>query len=253
MPTPLKYHYFSYQMSGQRPFQEDAVWIKPERGVFALADGFGGSAGEENKSVGARACESVSEFIENKMGDADATLPFEMRKYFTIGGNVIFNSLLYANEVLLKWNEGKNLNERGGASLCAGYIQKNRISLGNCGLCQGYLIRNGMKSELIQPRSYKRFLMSSPLKQSETDDFPLVSLGIFSDMQAEVSEYALEKEDVLIFMTDGWSGGGLTEVLADYQLNKFNYIELFDFFSKKLKELESQTKDNSTILLIKVA
>jgi len=245
----LKYNFFTYSSKGARPFQEDYLLVKPERGVFALSDGFGGAVNTKQDRA-SFACESVIDFIENKMGDTDATLPFEIRKYYTLGANVIFNALLYANQNLLRKNEKKAINEMSGASVCAGFLSQGRLAIGNNGVCRGYLIRNGEKVSLIQPRSYFSFLGEK--KGSESlDDFPLSALGIFEDTQPEITEYQLRDEDICIFMTDGF-GNHLDEWLKNYKLNKFNYDDLFKNLEKKLTEIESLFEDNSSLILVKV-
>lgn len=246
----FKYNYFTYQVNGKRPFQEDAVIVKPERNVFALADGFGGGQNKD-ENIAQYACESVIDFIENKMGDTGATLPFEIRKYYTLGGNVVFNSMLYANNNILKFNSTRSMNEMGGASVCTGFLNHGRLSIGNLGLCQGFLVRDGQKNSILQPRSYRSYLLSGHKKFSG-EDFPLSALGLYEDMQPEITEYQLSVDDVLIFMTDGFKSL-LSGWMDDYKLNKYNYDELFSGLSLKLKQSESEVDDNSTILLVKVS
>src|SRR3954469_3082915 len=84
-----------YQSPGKRPFQEDHVIAQRERGIFILADGFGGPMA--GAAASKTACEEVRNFLFKEAGDRDATLPFVLRSYFSLAGNVLFNALIHAN------------------------------------------------------------------------------------------------------------------------------------------------------------
>lgn len=109
-----------FQRQGETPVQEDYFEINPERGIFILADGFGGGAG---KVAAQSAVKYVRQFLEQEAGDLDATLPFELRPYFSLAGNVLFNAISYANQKLLKMNQGRTWMNSGGASLTAAYLE----------------------------------------------------------------------------------------------------------------------------------
>src|SRR4051794_18797760 len=99
---------------GQRPGQEDYVLADREKGIFVVADGFGGPT--PGALAAKTACETIKKFLFKEAGDLDATLPFVLRNYFSLAGNVLFNSLIYANSKLYSLNRNKNVHEKGGAS-----------------------------------------------------------------------------------------------------------------------------------------
>ena len=103
----------SFESEGMRSHQEDHLLADSERGIFIVADGFGG------KIPGARAsqsaCEEVKGFLFKEAGDLDATLPFVLRSYFSLAGNVLFNALVHANRKVTRANLGKSAHEKGGA------------------------------------------------------------------------------------------------------------------------------------------
>src|SRR6185436_17897380 len=99
---------------GKRQFQEDFVTANKERGIFVVADGFGGP--KPGAEASQAACAAVREFLEKEAGDADATMPFELRNYYSLAGNILFNAFLYANKQLLKLNQRRNVHDRGSAS-----------------------------------------------------------------------------------------------------------------------------------------
>jgi len=100
-----------FSTKGDASVQEDFVLAKKDRGLYVVADGFGGSEGGVNASK--LACESVLGFLEKEAGDLDATLPFVLRRYYSLAGNVLFNALIHANRKVLANNKGKPANARG--------------------------------------------------------------------------------------------------------------------------------------------
>src|SRR6185437_14086246 len=94
----------SVNLSGQgtRPVQEDYAIADSTKGIFILADGFGG--GGPGAAASKEACEAVKQFLFREAGDRDATLPFVLRSYFSLAGNVLFNALIFANRKLIGGN-----------------------------------------------------------------------------------------------------------------------------------------------------
>ena len=96
----------------------------------------------------------MKHFLFKEAGDRDATLPFVLRSYFSLAGNVLFNALIFANRKVLKLNGKKNVHEKGGASLIAGFMDGDLLALANVGVCSAMLMREGKSQELVVPRSY---------------------------------------------------------------------------------------------------
>lgn len=209
---------YSFCDKGFRPVQEDYLLLQKEKGVFVISDGFGGP---EIGSLASRlACESVVQFLVKEAGDLDATLPFVLRSYFSLAGNVLFNSLVFANRKLNKQNEGKNVHERGGASVLAAYLDGDLLAIANVGLCTAWLLREQQARELVVPRSYGR------LKDPFCDDppsewrIPLMALGIVEDLEPEIFEYRVSPGDWLLLSTDGLDSTVRKRILDVYSHGK---------------------------------
>jgi serine/threonine protein phosphatase PrpC len=144
----------TFLSKGQRPSQEDYAIADQQKGIFIVADGFGGPVPGANASK--TVCEAIRGFLFKQAGDQEATLPFVLRQYFSLAGNVLFNSLIHANRVLNQGNHGKNINERGGASAIAALIDGDFLALANVGSCGGWLFRDGKKTELVISKSFGR-------------------------------------------------------------------------------------------------
>src|SRR5437764_164974 len=85
---------------------EDSYLVYPERLLFGVADGFGGST--VGPAAVKKCLDDVKLFVENGLGDSEVTLPFVYRSYLSASANLIFNSFLYANQNLYSENKNKN-------------------------------------------------------------------------------------------------------------------------------------------------
>ena len=190
-----------FQRQGRAPVQEDYFEVNPERGIFLLADGFGGRAG---KQVAELAVKSVRQFLEQEAGDLDATLPFELRPYYSLAGNVLFNAVSFANQKILRLNQGKAWLESGGASLIAGYLEGRLLALANVGACSLSLCRNGKHKEIISPRSLGRQV--NPFDDDASDPssaVPLMSFGTAKQLEPEITEIEIRPGDQCLFQSSG--------------------------------------------------
>lgn len=190
-----------FSSQGDRPGQEDHALIQQEKGIFVIADGFGGPLpGAEAAKM---ACEAVKNFLFKEAGDRDATLPFELRSYYSLAGNVLFNSLVHANQKVLSSNKGKNVHERGGASVLAGFLDEGLLALANVGGCSAWMFRGGEAAELVIPRTYAR--LCDPFSKDAAPErrIPLTALGISKDLEPEIFEYRVRTGDWILVHTDG--------------------------------------------------
>lgn len=243
------------KLQGMRPIQEDSFRSHAERGIFSVADGFGGPIPGANASE--CACESVDAYLSRGSRDPDATLPFVLRSYLSLAGNVLLNAVAYANQKILEENKKKNINERGGSSLVSGYLDGDLLTLASVGSCHAWLLRGNHYSSLITPRTYERLL--SPTDVSGTSRWagksqtPLMALGMVEDLEPEMVEYRVESGDWLILHTDGLR---LSQIQASFEkilgikqkkLNKQQSAqEVLSFMS----EISKESSDNTSILLV---
>jgi serine/threonine protein phosphatase PrpC len=190
-----------FSTKGDAAIQEDYVLAKKERGLFVVGDGFGG--GDNGANAAKNGCESVLGFLEKEAGDLDATLPFVLRRYYSLAGNVLFNALIHANRKILKTNKGKTANERGGCSLIAAYLDADLFALANIGACSAWLIRDGKALELVLPRTYARFIDPFSVDPHPDLAVPLTAMGITDDLEPEIIEFRVKEGDWLLLQTDG--------------------------------------------------
>lgn len=199
---------------GARPDQEDHALILEDKRIFVVADGFGGPVPGSKASQ--TACEAVKNFLFKEAGDLDATLPFELRSYYSLAGNVLFNALIHANKKVKKLNVGKDVHEKGGASVLAGFMDGDLLAIASVGACSAWLFREGESRELVMPRTYARLV--DPFHPDHHADFqvPLMAMGISDDLEPEIFEYRMRPGDWLLFQTDGLTAAA-RETIATLQ------------------------------------
>lgn len=184
---------------GAAPIQEDCFEYNSERGIFVLSDGFGGSHGREASLTAVR---SIRNYLEQEAGDLDATLPFEIRPYFSLAGNVLFNAISFANQSVYKQNESHSALNSGGASVLAATLDGNLLSLASVGACRAFLKRNNQVKELVQPRSLGR--QKDPFSVSnELSTVPMMSLGTAKRLEPELTEVEVRVGDELLWLSTG--------------------------------------------------
>ncbi|MCM2323549.1 MAG: protein phosphatase 2C domain-containing protein [Oligoflexia bacterium] len=188
-----------YQSPGSCPAQEDHLLVQENKGIFVVADGFGGPV--PGAEAARTACEAVRSFLFKEAGDLDATLPFELRSYFSLAGNVLFNSLIHANRKVLALNKGRNVHEKGGASVLAAFLDGSLLALANIGGCGAWLFRGGRIAELVVPRTYGRLADPFDPEAVSGARIPLMAVGMAGDLEPEIYECRIEPGDWLLLHT----------------------------------------------------
>lgn len=140
--------------------------------------------------------------MEQEAGDLDATLPFELRPYYSLAGNVLLNAIAFANQKVLEMNQSRSWEDSGGASVIAGYLEGRLLSVAQVGTCRLFLQRGHGLKQIVNPKS----LMSqvNPFEEEgEGDAVPLMSLGTAKRLEPEITEVEIKLGDQLFFETAG--------------------------------------------------
>lgn len=235
----------SFSHLGTRPIQEDYALASEEKKIFIVADGFGGpKAGIDAAKL---ACESVQKFLFKEAGDLDATLPFVLRSYYSLAGNVLFNALIYANRQVKLSNKNRNIHEKGGASVVAGFLDGDLLAIANVGVCTAWLFRDGEALELIIPRSLGRLVDPFHPEQEGELAVPLMALGVSEDLEPEIVEYRIKPGDWLAFGSDGILTAQFYSI-ASIQQKKDKLDQSIHEVKARLSE--SRYSDNASISLV---
>lgn len=246
MRTQLKIRgALNLSLQGDTPSQEDYVLPSGERGIFALADGFGGPGPGAAAARGA--CEAVKAFLEKEAGDHEATMPFVLRSYYSLAANVLFNALVHANRKLLALNRDRRGSERGGASVVAGYLDGEFLALANVGACAAWIFRSGVGAELVSPRTYSRLRDPMAFDTRADQTAPLTALGLAEDLEPEISEFRIQPGDWLLLHSDGLSSAA-RDSIRDLQLGTWEPGQALEEAQKLICNF--QNSDNTSISLI---
>ncbi len=194
-------HAFTLSSQGHRSVQEDHGVVNIERGIFVTADGFGG--GDAGIKTAKLACEGILEFLQKEAGDSDATLPFVLKRYYSLPGNIVFNAVLHANRKVLFENRNQSSNQKGGASLLAGFLSDSFLALANVGVCSAWLVRKGKLTQLVKPRSYSSIINPFTIDPVEGADSPMMAVGMVEELEPEIFECQIEPGDWVFLQTDG--------------------------------------------------
>jgi serine/threonine protein phosphatase PrpC len=178
---------------------EDLVDTDIANQLFIMIDGFGGS------NIGDRAAAMIRDSVRRSYTkiatDPDATLPFYFSHKYLIEGNALVNALQSAHQVILKDNESKNLESRGGGSVLVGAMSENVLTIISTGNCSAYLYRKGHITLEIIPDSLSS--VSRDTFHSYLHSVPMSGVGLFEDLHYSMRELKICEGDVILFLTDG--------------------------------------------------
>jgi serine/threonine protein phosphatase PrpC len=194
----LKAYYTETTNGPYLELNEDQVITDLPNKFFGVIDGFGGVG------IGDKASEIVAQSMKNLYvrvgGDVDATLPFYYSEQGIIESNALVNSLFYAQNELKKHFEGKDLSNRGGASILCGVLSENLFVTASVGNCMGILVRNGKVIINSAPDVLDAGVEGGDKHFRTT---PLSALGLYSDFKFHVNEIKLKEGDIYALLTDG--------------------------------------------------
>ena len=202
---------------------EDLVDADLVNNLFILIDGFGGS------NIGDRAASMVRDHLKRSYTkisvDPEATLPFFYSHKYLIEGNALINALHMAHKQVIKDNEVKKIDNRGGASVIAAAIAENILTLVSSGNCIAYLYRHGHLSLEVLPDSLAE--LSRDSYQTHLQSIPMSGIGLFEDLHYNVRELKITEGDVVIMLTDGcYSRLNMEEIKNTVETNLASELDI---------------------------
>jgi serine/threonine protein phosphatase PrpC len=157
---------FALSIPGRRTNNEDAICVRPELGLFVVADGMGGYEGGEIAS--AIAVQSICELVRRTAGDADVTWPYKIDPKLSIDENEIVVATRLAGERIAARRTGEL--EQMGSTVVVLRIAEGRVVIGHVGDSRAYRLRAGQLAQLTVDHSLVAQLEAAGSKPS--DDFP---------------------------------------------------------------------------------
>jgi protein phosphatase len=228
---------------GRRVLNEDAYVADSARGVWVVADGFGGEAGRV----------AASAAVES----AHSTL---VSRAVAVGGRKPSDRLLEAfdaaHEQIKRATIG--LHPSGGAALCACLAANGRFWIGNHGDTAALFARGGrverltsdhtVRTEVLSPEGYSNDLFDAVDSGAEPGFSPALGYHQGYRRGPEVVSVEIAAGDVLLLCTDGlwaWvSDKSIVDVLASRGSSEVALGVLLE------RAQEAGSSDNATAVLV---
>jgi serine/threonine protein phosphatase PrpC len=193
---------------GRRSNNEDSMVLRPDLGLFVVADGMGGYEGGE---VASRiVTDTMQAFFERNAGDAEATWPFKLDSTAGLVENLVSVGLQLANREVLRQKTGKLVSMGSTAAVVALY--PGRVVVGHVGDSRVYRLRGGALERLTIDHSLVEELRRAGM-EPPGDRFGHIitrAIGIGGDVRPELTVERPREGDVYLLCSDG-----LTDPLDD--------------------------------------
>lgn len=203
----------------KRDHNEDACLAKDSMGLYAVADGIGGSAGGE---VASRlALEALEEELPALIAGRDDT---QLGGLFHSGKqqlSPLARAFSLSNQKIRRERERNPGLSSMGTTLTALLLKDGRAYVAHVGDSRAYLLRSGKLTQLTNDHSFVAEQVRAgvlTVEQARTSPYRHVivrALGIEEEVAADVKEHALQRGDTLLLCTDG-----LTEMVDDREINR---------------------------------
>jgi len=201
---------FSTHPGLRRPGNEDAFCVRPDLGLYLVADGMGGHAAGE---VASRlAVDVIEAFIaDTHEADQNRTWPFPYDTTLSLDGNRLKAAFRLANRRLASAMAGDDALRGMATTAAAILIGKKAPVVAHVGDSRVYLWRGGRLQQLTQDHSWvgeqvrAGMLSDADARRHPWRNVVTRALAGGDDPEVEVSETALETGDQLLLCSDGLS------------------------------------------------
>jgi serine/threonine protein phosphatase PrpC len=183
-----------------RATNEDAYLVRPDLGLFAVADGMGGAAAGEVASR--MAVDTVCAEIE----DSGALQPAHAGPLLLAGGVDVANALIHATA------QGDALKRGMGTTFTGMLVCGGRIAIAHVGDSRAYLWRGGRLAQLSEDHSWVAAMVrAGALTPEEAATSPRRNeiqraVGAEERVQVDTRMIAAEPGDVYLLSSDGLHG-----------------------------------------------
>ncbi len=203
----------------KRANNEDAYLVNNGLGLFAVADGVGGSEGGE---VASRiAVETLAEAMPDLLGEKDRTPPSGSSGATGLEHSALQHAITLAN-LHIHQAIKKDASLVGmGTTLTALLLRRGRVFLAHIGDSRAYLLRAGKLEQLTNDHSVVAEQVRSGLLtpgQAHTSPYRHVitrALGIDEEAAPDLAERAVLRNDMFLLCSDG-----LTEMVEDREIGR---------------------------------
>lgn len=195
----------------RRGGNEDAFCVRPDLGLYMVADGMGGhAAGEVASRI---AVESVEAFVEDtRTADANRTWPFPYDPAISLEANRLTAALRIANRRLGSAVD-RDASLKGMATTAATVlVGVNRVAVAHVGDSRVYLSRDGAIEQVTHDHSWvSEQVRAGSMTEADARQHPwrnvvTRALAGGDDPEIDVLDLAVTRGDRLLICSDGLSG-----------------------------------------------
>lgn len=195
----------------RREENEDSFCVRPDIGLYLVADGMGGHAAGE---VASRlAVEAIEAFIDDtKTADGNRTWPFAYEPVLTMDGNRLKSALRLANRRIAS-AVAKDPALKGMATTAAALLAgPDGLTVAHVGDSRVYLSRRGRMASLTHDHSWVgEQIRAGSLTEADARQHPwrnvvTRALAGGDDPEVDVAAVDVAPGDVLMICSDGLSG-----------------------------------------------
>ncbi len=194
----------------RRDTNEDSYCVRPDLGLYMVADGMGGHAAGEVASR--MAVETIEAFInDTRDADVNRTWPFPYDTQLSLDGNRIKAAFRLANRRVASAIENDDALRGMATTAVAVLVAKGTPVVAHVGDSRAYMLRDGQLTQLTQDHSWVgEQVRAGMLSEADARRHPwrnVVTRAIAGgdDPEVEVHEVALQPGDRIVICCDGLS------------------------------------------------
>lgn len=225
---------------------EDACYVMPQKNLYIVADGVGGSnAGEVASRLAVT--ETANYFLDNQTDNFASD--DDVREFFE-------KCVEHVNEVICEKSKITSENKGMATTLIIAFAYKNNMYIANIGDSRAYLCNEGTITQVTEDHTYVNGLVKAGLiskKEAEHhEDKNMITraVGTGEGVEADMFKVEIKTGDILLICTDGLYG----------EVDDRTIIQILEQdkeMSDVAKDLVNQAnenggRDNITVVCIKI-
>jgi serine/threonine protein phosphatase PrpC len=235
---------------GRRKNNDDNLCVRPELGLFAVADGMGGYEGGEVASH--LAIDELTEFVARNKRDPGGTWPCKEDKKRAFIENLLAAVVMVAHQKIV--SERHDLLAQMGSTVVAAMVDAGRLVFAHVGDSRLYRLRAGQITQLTRDHSLWAELEENGLTEHRSrEDFPYrnqITRALGTNVaRPDLGSVELQSGDTFLLCSDG-----LYDPLKDEQLARLMALPLEEAAAALVQAAyDAGSSDNISVVVIRVS
>jgi serine/threonine protein phosphatase PrpC len=227
-----------------RATNEDAYIVRPDLGLYAIADGLGGRA------AGDVAAQMVIDAVREEIEDSGTARPAHGGQLLLIDGVELANALIHAAA------EGDPLMEGMGTTFTGMLVLGERIALAHVGDSRAYRLRGARFEVLTEDHTWVAAMVQSgamtpeEAATSELRNQLVRAVGVEEHVQVDTRLAVAEPGDVYLLSTDGLHGLVGDDAIARVLRTEADLTRAAQALVESARDAGGH--DNVTVVLVRV-